>query len=268
MTNTGYRGENDANQLSRSFLGRRVTTGTQQNLQSKWQSRGNLKALAAFIKVWLPKRKSLNGMPFLSENRRYRAGLTGTGIASTSLSRSKVQIRPQHMFGLIGAGVPAPEQEGWVKWSCYPEPFPLAGQWLACARRGWRTDPASICASCMCTRAPAMPPPPRPSGSGCRSRAGSQLWLSPSRSPPALPGAPACLFLWRWLVPGGVTCVPCSLESSHYPLPPSPLPSLLEQACAGLCLMPREICCSFLRAAQPLLSWPGFCTSVVTGRLV
>lgn len=42
---------------------------------------------------------------------------------------------------------------------------------------------------------------------------------------PSLPGAPACLFLRRWLVPGGVTCVPRSLEVSHYSLPPSQPPS-------------------------------------------
>lgn len=35
------------------------------------------------------------------------------------------------------------------------------------------------------------------------------------------PGAAACLFLRQWLVLGGVTCVPCSLESSQCSQPPS-----------------------------------------------
>lgn len=137
--------------------------------------------------------------------------------------------------------------------------------WLrsGCLVLGGRTGLASIPVSCVFSSRVASP-------SGASAAAGAVPAAS-SGSPIARPacsaGSPACLFLRRWLVPGGVTCVPWALESSHCSLPPSPLPPLLEQACAGLCLMPGELCCSFLKAAQPLLGWPDFHTLAVTGRL-
>lgn len=120
-------------------------------------------------------------MPFLCENKRYGAGLTGAGVASTAPSGSKVQIHPWHMVRLIWAGASAPEQEGCIKWSCYPEPLPLAGQGLARARRGWRMGPPSVCTHGLqpCCLLGGW------AAAAAGAVLGSQLRLSPAHSPPA-----------------------------------------------------------------------------------
>lgn len=166
--------------------------------------------------------------------RRYRAG---TLYALTSPSRPEVRIHPQHVVGLIWAGATAPEQEGWVRWSCYPEPLPLAGQRLACARRGWRMGMAPACESCVCTWAPALPPAPwLSSSSGCGSRAGSQPQLSPSHS---LPAPAHSLLSWepRLPLPPGVAGAGwCDLSAMLLGKQPLLLPSQPPSSPSGASL--------------------------------
>lgn len=134
------------------------------------------------------------------------------------------------------AAAPVPEQQGRVERSCCPELPSLgcaADAWCSVEGRAWLQSLRAACA-------PAVPPP-RAEHPRLRELCGQPAPALPVPQPACSAGSPACLFLQRWLVPGGVTCVPWALESSHCSLPPSPLPSRLEQACAGLCLMPREL---------------------------
>lgn len=239
---------------SAGLLWCQVTTDMQQDLQSQWKFWQDLKALAACIKYeW--------GVLFVWSRRHQ--GWCNRSRHGLDLSKQARSVDPSSAHGgsdlscspSLRAGEPARAEL--LPWAAFP--WLGSGCLVLCGRTGLASIPES-------SVSPAVPPPraerpwrgswPQPAPALPIPQPAPALPVPqpapalpvPQPAPPAALSASSSGRGWYRLV--WPACHGRWKAATAPFLPPSPLPSRLEQACAGLCLMPRELCCSFLKAAQ------------------